>query len=101
MYIWQSVKNVKIIGFRHFLGHYTQIEGEFGSRTCTRGPLSFQGKNWNIFPDIPRKMTVIPVLSLLFHPFLPKNWFPYLNKNYIFEISDNRAIIRKSFIMLS
>ena len=38
------------------------------------------------------KMTVFPVLILLFHLFLPKIWLSHLNKNYVFAISDNRAI---------
>ena len=57
-----------------------------------RGPLSFQGKNGKIFPAIPGKITVLSALTLRFHPALPKILLSHLNKNYIFEISDDRVI---------
>ena len=48
-----------------------------------------RAKIGTIFPAIPGKMTVFLVLSLLFHPLLPKIWLPHLNKTYVFEISNN------------
>ena len=33
-----------------------------------------------------------PVLTLLFHLYLPKIWLSNLHKSYIFEMSNNRAI---------
>ena len=50
------------------------------------------GENWNNFPYYSWKMTVFPVLTLLFHPSLPKMWLSHLHKNYISEIRNNRAI---------
>ena len=83
-----SVKNVKIIGFFDIsLDILHEMKENFGQEHVKKGPLSFQGKNRNNFPAIPGKMTVFPVLALLFHPSLP----PKQNQ-YIFEISDNRAI---------
>ena len=69
---------------------------------CVKGELlSFQGKIETISSDFPGKMTVFPVLTLLFHLSLPKIWLSHPNKNYIFEMSNNRAIRKKSFTMLS
>ena len=69
------------------------MKENLGQEHVKRGLLSFQGKNWNNFPDIPGgKMTVFPVLILLFHPSLPKILLSHLHKNYIFEISNKRAI---------
>ena len=45
-----------------------------------------------IFPSITGKNDSFPDLTLLFHPPLPKIWLSHLHKNYIFEISNNRAI---------
>ena len=62
------------------------------STTCKKGTSILPG---TIFPAIPGKMTVFLVLTLHFHPSLPKIWLFHLNENYIFEISDNSAIRQK------
>ena len=56
------------------------------------GLLSFQRKIGTASPAIPVKIPVFLVLTLLFHPSLLKIWLSHLNKDYIFEISNNRAI---------
>ena len=72
------------------------------AQECVKGGLlSFQGKIETIAPDFPGKMTVFLVLTLLFHLSLPKIWLSFPNKNYVLEISINRAIRWKAFIMLS
>ena len=78
--------------FDIFLDIFHKMKENLGQECVKKGLLSFQGKNWNNFPDIPGKMTVFSVLTLLFHPFLPKIWLSHLHKNYIFEISNNSAI---------
>ena len=96
MKICESVKNVKIIGFLTFyLDILHKLKGnlDLGQEHVKRGTLSIQGKNWNNFPCYPWKNDSFPVLSLLIHPSLPKIWLPHLHKNYIFEISDIRAIL--------
>ena len=65
------------------------MKENLGQEHVKRGPLSFQGKIGTIFLAIPGKITVFPVLTLLFYQSLPKIWLSHLNKNYIFEISDN------------
>ena len=70
-----------------------KFKGNLSQEHVKMGPLSSQGKNWNIFPCHPRKNDSFPVLSLFFHLSLPKIWLLNLNKNFIFEISDNRAIL--------
>ena len=78
--------------FDIFLDILHKMKENLGQEHVKRGPLSFQGKIETIFPEIPEKMTVFSVLTLLFHPSLPKIWLYHLNKNYIFEISDNSAV---------
>ena len=69
---------------------------------CVKGDLvSFQGKVETIGPDFPGKMTIFPLLTLLFHLSLSKICLSHPNKNYIFEMNNNRAIHWESFIMLS
>ena len=69
---------------------------------CVKGRLlSLQGKIGTIVSDFPGKMTFFPVLTLLFNLSLPKIWLSYPHKKYIFEMSNNTAIRKKSFIMLS
>ena len=68
------------------------MKENLGQEHVERRILSFQGKIETIFPAIPGKMTAFPVLTVLFHPSLPKIWLSHLHKNYIFEISNNRAI---------
>ena len=83
----------KLRVFDIFLDILHKLKGNLDQEHVKGGNPSFQGKNWNNFFAIPEKMTVFPVLSLLFNPSLPKIWLPHLNKNYIFEIRDNRAIL--------
>ena len=53
------LKNVKIIGFFDIcLGMLHKMKENLGTEQVKRGFLSFQGKNWNISPDISGKMTV-------------------------------------------
>ena len=77
--------------FDIFLDILHKMKENLGQEHAKGGPLFFHGKNWNNFPCYPWKMTVFPVLTLLFHPSLPKIWLSHLNKNYIFEVSGNRA----------
>ena len=77
------------------------MKENLGQEHVKRGGSILTGKNWNNFPAIPGKMTVFPVLTPFFHPSLPKTWLSHLNKNYIFEISENKAIRLKGFIMVS
>ena len=62
--------------------------------------LSYQGKIGTFVPDFPRKITVFLVLTPHFHLSLPKIWLFHPNIIY-FLMSNNRAIRKKSFIMLS
>ena len=69
---------------------------------CIKGELlSFKGKIETIPPDFPGKIIVFSSLILLFHLSLPKFWLSHQSKNYMFEMSNNRAFCKKSFIMLS
>ena len=66
------------------------------SQECVKGGLlSFKGKIETIAPDFPGKITVFSVLTLLFHLSLSKIWLSYPNKNYIFEMSNNRLCARE------
>ena len=80
--------------FDIFLDILHKMKENLGQEHVKRGLLSFQGKIGTILLAIPGKMTGFPVLTLLFHPSLPKIWLSHLNENYIFEISDNRAIVK-------
>ena len=63
-------------------------------RECVKqGLLFFQPKIRAIVPFFPGKMTVFPALTLLFHLSFPKIWLSYPYKNYMFEMSNNRAIL--------
>ena len=77
------------------------MKGNLNEEHVKRRPPSSRAKIGTIFPAVPGKMTVFPVFFLLFHLSLPKIWLLHLNKNYIFEISDNGAIPQKRFILLS
>ena len=54
------------------------MKGNLGQEHVKNGSLSFQGKNGTIFPDIPAKKSVFPVLALFFHQSLPKLWPSHL-----------------------
>ena len=82
----------KLWFFEIFLDTLRKMKDNLGQERVEKGiEVSFQVKNWNNSPDIRGKMTIFPVLTLLFQPFLPKIWHSHPNKNYIFEISNNRA----------
>ena len=53
------------------------------------GVLSLQGKVGTIALDFPRKMTVFPVLTLLFRQSLPKLWLFHPHKHFSLETFDN------------
>ena len=78
--------------FDIYLDILHKMKENLGQEHVERGLLSFQGKIGTIFSPIPGKMTIFPVLTLLFHSSLPKIWLSHLHKYYIFEISNNRAI---------
>ena len=71
------------------------MKDNLGQERVERGCLSFHGKNskiGTIYLDIPEKNDSFSSFDPIFHPSLPKIWFPHLHKNYIFEIHNNRAI---------
>ena len=78
--------------FDIFLDVLHKMKENLGHEHVERGILSFHGKIGTILAAIPGKMTVFPVLNLLFQPSLPKSWLSHLHKNYNFEISNNSAI---------
>ena len=97
----KCLKNVKL-GFSDiFLDILHIMKENLGQKHVKRELLSFQGKIGKIAPDFPGKMTVFLVLTLLFYLSLPKLWLFHPHKNYISEMSNNRAICWKRFIMVS
>ena len=60
---------------------------------CRRGLLSFQGKTATIVPDFPGKMTVFSSFDSIFRLSLPKIWLSHPHNSYIFEMSNNKAIL--------
>ena len=78
--------------FDIFLDILDKMKENLGQEHVEGGLLSIQGKIAIILPATPRKVTFFPVLILFFHPSLPKIWLSHLNKSYIFEMSNNRAI---------
>ena len=87
--------------FDIFMDILHKIKGTLGQERVKRGLLFFPGKNWNEFPCYPWKTESFSSFDPIFHPSLPKIWLSHPSKNYIFVISDNRAIHYKSFIILS
>ena len=71
-----------------------------GQECVKGGLLSFQGKIETIAPDVPGRVMAFCTFDSTVPP-VPKIWLSHPNKNYIFEMSNNRAICWKSFIMLS
>ena len=92
-------KNVKIISFMTVLGILHKIKENLGQEHIKRDFYLSREKISRISSDFPGKMIVFPVLTLLFHLYLSKIWLSH--KNYISEMSGNKAISRKSFIRLS
>ena len=78
--------------FDIFLDILHKMKENFGQEHVKRGLYPSREKIETSFPSIPEKMTVFSSFGPTFHPFLPKIWLSHPNKNYIFEISDNRAI---------
>ena len=75
---------------------------DYLGQECVKGGLlSFQVKIRTVVSDFPGKMTVISSFDPVFHLSLPKIWFSHPHKNYIFEMKSNRAILKKTFILLS
>ena len=58
------------------------------------------GENWKILLQFPWKNDSFH-FTLIFRLSLPKIWLSRPDKNYIFEMSNNRSIPWKGFIMLS
>ena len=86
-------KNVKIIGFFDiFWDILHKLKGNLDQEHVKGGLYPSRAKIETIFPAIPGKMTVFSSFVPTFPPSLPEIWLPHLNKNYIFEISDNKAI---------
>ena len=69
-----------------------KMKDNLGQECVKERFLSFQCKIGRIAPDFIRKMTAFPALTLLFRLSLPKIWLSHPNKNYIFEMSNIRAI---------
>ena len=87
--------------FDIFLEILHKMKMNLGQESVKRGFYPSRAKIGTIYHDIPEKMTVFLVLTLFFHPSLPKIWLSHLHEIYIFEISNNRAIRWKGFTMLS
>ena len=56
------------------------MKDNLGEECVKGGLLSFQDKIETTASDFPGKMTVFPVLTLLFHLSLPKIWLFHPNK---------------------
>ena len=82
MQIWENVKI--IVFFYIFWDILNKMKDNLGQECVKGGLLSFQGKIGTIAPDFPGKITVFPVLTLLFRLSLPKIWLSHPHKNYIF-----------------
>ena len=62
--------------FDIFLDILHKMKEKLGQEHVKSGPLSFQGKIETIFPEIPEKMTVFPVLTYFFIRPSLKSGFP-------------------------
>ena len=79
------LENVKIIGFFEiFWGILNKMKDNLGQECVKWAILSFQGKIGTLVSDFTGKMTVFPVLTLLFHLSLLKIWLPHLHKKIYF-----------------
>ena len=102
MKIWEVLKkcqNYRV--FYIFWDILDKMKNNLGQECVKEGPLSFQGKIGTISLDFPGKVTVFLALTLLSTFHLPKICHSHPNKNYIFKMSNNRAICQKSFVLLS
>ena len=78
----EVLKNVKIIGFFDiFLDILHKMKENLRQEHVKRCFYPFREKIGTISPALSGKMTVFPVLTLLFHPSLSKIWLFHLNKN--------------------
>ena len=73
------------------------MKKSLGQEHAKSGLLSFQGKIGKIPPDFPGKITVIPVLTLLFHLSLPKIWLLTHTKITFLKWKNNRATLLEKF----
>ena len=80
--------------FHIFLDILHKMKENLGQERVKLGLLSFQGKNFNNFPDIPEKMTVFPVLTQLF-----QNVTLLINRQV--SISENLVIFQRFSINIS
>ena len=76
------------------------MKDNLGQECVKGGLLSFQGKTGIIASDFPGKMS-FPVSTLHFRLSPPKIWFSHPQKNYIFEMSNDRTIRWKKSLRLS
>ena len=67
--------------FEIFWDILNKMKDNLGQECVKGGLLSFQGKIGTIFSVFIGKMTVFPVLTLLFHLSLPKTWLSHPQKN--------------------
>ena len=92
MSIWGSAKKCQNYKFLDiFLNILHKMKGNLGQDHVKRGLVSFQAK-LEQFSLLSLEKRQFLVLTLLFYPSLPKIWLSHLSKNYIFKISDGRAI---------
>ena len=102
MQIWGSVKKCQNYRFFDIFWDILDKRKSNLGQECVEGELlTFQDKIGTIAPDFPGKIRIFSVLDLLFHLFLPNIWHSHPYKIYIFELSNNRGISRKCFILLS
>ena len=71
--------------FEIFWDILNKMKYNLGQECVKGGLLSFQGKIGTIVPDFPGKMTVFPVLTLLFHLSLPKIRLSHPHKNILLK----------------
>ena len=100
--IWESLGKCQNYSFFDiFLDILHKVKDNLGHERVKRGFYPSRA-TLEQFPLIPlEKIQFFSILSLLFRLSRPKIWLTHLDKSYIFEISNNRAIPYKSFIMLS
>ena len=89
--IWESVgkcQNYRL--FDIFWDILNKMKDNLGQE-CVKGASILQGNIGTIASNFPENDS-FPALILLFCLSLPKIWLPHPHKNYIFEMSNNRAI---------
>ena len=102
MSVWKSVGKCQNYRFFDiFLDILHKMKDSLGQEHVKRGSYPSRAKLAKLLLISLENDSFFPVLTLLFHLSLPKIWLSHPHKNYIFEMSNNRAICRKRFIMLS